>query len=307
MKILLFGAGGQVGTALQKTLTSLGSVTTVKRDQADFAKPELVKTFLSQHQADVIINAAAYTAVDKAESEPELASKINTESVRILAEAARAKNALLIHYSTDYVFDGQKSGPYTEDDPTNPLSVYGRTKRDGEKEILDVNPHAVILRTSWVYSDTGKNFLKTILRLAAEKEELKVVSDQIGVPTSAEFLAEKTGEILQQHTQTPLSGTELYHLVPQGKTHWAEFAVFILEYAKTLGWDFCLTAEAIKPIKTSAYPTPATRPLNSCLSTKKFERDFQVTLPAWQLHAKHVLDKLLKPEFKDQPHDQKAA
>lgn len=298
MKIVLFGGTGQVGQALQETLPQ-ENLTVVTRDHLDFARPESIEAFLKPKSVDVIINAAAYTQVDKAESEESLAQKVNADAVAVLAKMAKEKNALLIHYSTDYVFDGTKNEPYCETDHTNPLSVYGRTKLAGEQTIQDMNPDAVILRTSWVYSDIGKNFLKTILTLADTKEALNVVADQWGVPTSAAFLAEMTIHILTTHQKNPIIGTHLYHLVPKGRTNWAAFAFFILEYAQELGWDFPLQPDAIHPIPTEDYPTPAKRPKNSCLDTQKFQQDFNLTLPDWEIHAKRVIDRLLKFNFAD--------
>ncbi len=283
MKILLTGATGQVGWELARTLMPVGEVVAVDRSQADLADLKALRAIIQQHQPDVIVNPAAYTAVDKAETERDLAFLINAEAPGVLAEEAKKIGALLVHYSTDYVFDGTKNALYTEEDSTNPINVYGQSKLAGEQTIQSVAGDYLILRTSWVYANRGNNFLKTILRLAAEREELKIVADQIGSPTWARLIAETTAHILRQTLLERQGGSfnsNVYHLTSSGDTSWHGFAQKIVEIIREQG-KMALKNKAIHPIPTTDYPLPAKRPANSRLSTNRLEHQFGLTLPSW--------------------------
>jgi dTDP-4-dehydrorhamnose reductase len=273
-KILLTGGTGQVGYELQTTLKSLGNVWAPGRQEFDLSDPESLRAKIQAYRPDLIVNPAAYTAVDQAESEPELASIINAEAPRVIAEEAHKLGIPLIHYSTDYVFDGTKTEPYTEEDEPNPLNVYGKTKLEGERAIQLAHDQYLILRTSWVYSPTrGKNFYRIMLRLFQEKEEIRVVDDQIGAPTSAQFLAEKTAEILSQ-LKTKEEGENrwaLYHLTESEVMSWHSFASKILIKQ---GPTNTFKIKTVLPIPASKYPAPATRPMNSVLSTRKITEVF---------------------------------
>lgn len=290
-RILITGATGQVGWQLQRTLAPLGQVIAWTRSQVNFADPEQTASAVRQLAPAVVVNAAAYTAVDKAESEPELANTVNAVTPGRIAEELARSRGLLIHYSTDYVFDGSKTGPYLEDDSTGPLSVYGRTKLAGEQNITASGCRHVILRTSWVYDIRGKNFLRTVLRLAREKTELRMVSDQHGAPTWARAIAEATSHVLAQCLELGSnSPSGIYHLSAAGKTSWAGFAQQILEDYESLAewpadtgeWGSPLLANRVVPIATADYPTPARRPANSLLSNEKLAKEFGLTLPDWQ-------------------------
>jgi dTDP-4-dehydrorhamnose reductase len=292
MKIVLFGKGGQLGWELQRSLAALGELTALDFDStdfhADFSRPaELAETVRSL-RPDVIVNAAAHTAVDKAESEPELAARLNAEAPRVLAAEAAALGAWLLHYSTDYVFDGSGSAPRSEAASTGPLSVYGRTKLDGENHIRASGCRHLILRTSWVYAARGGNFARTMLRLAAEREALAVIDDQIGAPTGADLLADITAHALRSAWQQPqLGGT--YHAVAAGETSWHGYASFVIEWARRQGLPVKVAAHAIEAVPTSAYPTPARRPLNSRLATDKLCQAFHFSLPHWQVGVERLL------------------
>lgn len=284
-KILVTGKNGQVGWELQRTLASLGDVVAVTREQMDLADPDSIRRIIREARPDIIVNAAAYTAVDKAESEPDLAMAINGVAPGIMAEEAKRLKATIIHYSTDYVFDGAKESPYAEDDAPNPLNVYGRTKLAGERAIQAVGAPHLILRTSWVYAARGRNFLLTILRLAREKSELKIVDDQIGAPTWCRLLAEMTSQIMAQHSSPLCRGavpiadvSGIYHAVPAGSTSWHGFAAKILENVSIRPGQ---TPPVLVPIPTSGYPTPAMRPRNSRMSNEKLARTFGLTIPSW--------------------------
>ncbi len=293
MNILLLGCGGQVGWELQRSLAPLGAVTACDFDtpgdlKADFSQPESLRALVSRVQPALIVNAAAHTAVDKAESEPDLARAINATAPGVLAEEAARRGALLVHYSTDYVFDGSGSQPRAEDAPTGPLSVYGRTKLAGEELIRASGCHHLIFRTSWVYAARGGNFAKTMLRLAAERELLNVIDDQIGAPTGAELLADVTAHTaLRTLAQPTLAGT--YHCAAGGQTSWHGYAQFVIEHARAAGMALKVAPDAIKPIPTSAYPTPAARPLNSRLATHKLQQAFGLSLPEWQTGVRRML------------------
>ncbi|MBA3596108.1 MAG: dTDP-4-dehydrorhamnose reductase [Methylibium sp.] len=285
MKILLLGKNGQVGWELQRSLALLGELTALDFDStelsADFSRPESLAATVHAVRPDVIVNAAAHTAVDKAESEPELARTINAAAPAVLAREAAALGAWLVHYSTDYVFDGSGAAPRAEDAPTGPLSVYGRTKLEGEEAIRASGCRHMILRTSWVYAARGGNFAKTMLRLAAERDRLTVIDDQIGAPTGADLLADITAHALRTLQQRPeLAGT--YHAVAGGETSWHGYARFVIEWARAHGRAVKVTPQAIEPVATSAFPTPAKRPHNSRLATDKLQATFGLHLPAWQ-------------------------
>lgn len=296
MKILLFGKGGQVGWELQRSLVPLGNVVALDHDNADglcgdFTNlPGLAET-VRRVAPDVIVNAAAYTAVDNAESEPDLARAINALAPGVLADEASRLGAWLVHYSTDYVFDGSGDQPRNESAPTCPLSVYGQTKLEGEHAVARCAKH-LIFRTSWVYAARGANFAKTMLRLAAERDQLRVINDQIGAPTGAELLADVTAHTLRSaHAKPDLAG--LYHLVAGGETDWHAYARFVIDYARAAGQTLRVKPECIEPIPTSAYPTPARRPLNSRLDTRKLQTAFGLHLPHWQAGVERMLAELL--------------
>ena len=296
MKILLLGCNGQVGWELQRSLQPLGDVIALdfqSRDYAvDFSKPESLVATLAAVQPDIIVNSAAHTAVDKAESEPALAQAINADAVGVLARGAAATGAWLVHYSTDYVFDGSGDQPRNEDAPTGPLSVYGRTKLEGEARIRASGCRHLILRTSWVYAARGGNFARTMLRLAATRAELDVIDDQIGAPTGADLLADLTTLMLRSARAEPgLAGT--YHAVAAGATSWHGYAQLVIETARARGLALTLPAHALRPIPTSAYPTPAPRPLNSRLDTSRLRQRFDVHLPDWESGVRRMLDEIL--------------
>jgi dTDP-4-dehydrorhamnose reductase len=296
MKILLLGRDGQVGWELQRALAPLGELIAVDRDTqpqaCDFSQPESLVALLDAVQPSLIINAAAHTAVDKAESEPALVRAINAEAPAVLAREAARRGAWLVHYSTDYVFDGSGSHARTEDAPTGPLSVYGRTKLEAEQAIAASGCKHLIFRTSWVYAARGGNFAKTMLKLAKEREQLTVIDDQLGAPTGAELLADVTAHALRTGLQRPeVSG--LYHLVAGGETSWCGYARHVVAWAQAHGHALKAGPEQILPIPTSSYPTPAQRPLNSRLDTRKLQSTFGLTLPAWQAGVDRMLAEYL--------------
>lgn len=293
MKILLFGKNGQVGWELQRALAPLGSVIALDRHSRDYCGDlhDLagITATINAIEPDVIVNAAAYTAVDKAEAEPELADCINHQAVDVMAQAAKRIDALLVHYSTDYVFDGSGHMPWVEADAPAPLSVYGQTKWAGEQAIINSGCAHLIFRTSWVYAARGNNFAKTMLRLAAEREQLNVISDQIGTPTGADLIADISAHAIRATQQTPrLAG--VYHLAARGETTWHGYAEFVITTARARGQ--VLKVHAINPIPTSQYPTPATRPLNSRLNTQKLRSQIGLALPQWQDGVARMLDEI---------------
>lgn len=288
MNILLLGKGGQVGWELQRALAPLGTVIAHDLDTADFSQPEQVAALVAAVRPDVIVNAAAHTAVDKAEGEPELARLINATTPGAIAREAAKLGALLVHYSTDYVFDGSGSAPRDEAAPTAPLSVYGSTKLEGEQLIQASGCPHLILRTSWVFGARGGNFAKTMLKLAAEREALKVINDQVGAPTGADLLADVTAHAIRGIQARPeLSG--LYHMVAGGQTTWYDYARFVIEWARAKGVAIKVEPGAISPVPTTEYPTPARRPLNSRLNTTKLQQAFNLTLPDWQSGVERML------------------
>lgn len=285
MKILINGRQGQVSHELQRQLGAVGELIVLGRDQLDLAQPDQIRRQVQTLRPDLIINAAAHTAVDLAESEPQSAFAINAVAPGILAEEALALDIPLIHYSTDYVFDGRKAAPYNEDDAPNPLGVYGQSKLAGERAISDVQGKHLILRTSWVYSTHGRNFLLTMQRLLQEKPELRVVADQVGAPTWAGTIAKSTLALIE-HWQTNKTATwGTYHLTAQGETSWFGFAQAIGEALQQRGKP-CAN---LSPISSSDYPTPAARPLNSRLDCTRLLRDWGVSQPDWQAALRECL------------------
>lgn len=273
MRILLTGKNGQVGWELERTLATLGDVVAFDRQGLDLSNPNSIRRAIREIQPQLIVNPAAYTAVDRAESEPELAMAINGTAPGIMAEEAKTLRAAIVHYSTDYVFDGGNATPYTEDDAPRPLNVYGKTKLAGEQAVRATGVPHLIFRTSWVYGARGKNFLLTVQRLAREREELKIVDDQVGAPTWSRMIAEATAQILAQRGTGLSDVSGVYNLTAAGQTSWCGFAAAIV--ANTQG------RPKVTPIPTSAYPLPAPRPLYSLLSGDKLRETFGLGLPAW--------------------------
>ncbi|BAN36709.1 dTDP-4-dehydrorhamnose reductase [Sulfuricella denitrificans skB26] len=286
-KILLVGKNGQVGWELQRTLATLGDVVAIDRQGMDLANPDSIRNTIRAIQPNLIVNAAAYTAVDKAESEPELAMAINGVAPGIMAEEAKQLGATMVHYSTDYVFDGTKTSPYTEEDIPNPLSVYGKTKLAGEHAVQAAGIPYLIFRTSWVYGLRGRNFLLTILRLAKERDELRIVDDQIGAPTWSRMIAEATGQVLGQGFQPFVMRSGIYNLTAAGQTSWHGFTRVILENVSGL----IQPLPHLIPLATSEYPLPAPRPPYSTLSSIKLNQIFGVALPDWDASLTLCMDK----------------
>ncbi|HRI37694.1 MAG TPA: dTDP-4-dehydrorhamnose reductase [Nitrospira sp.] len=295
MRILLTGKHGQVGFELQRALAPLGEIHAVDYAECDLADASAISALVRSVRPDLIVNPAAYTAVDKAESEPGLAHAINAVAPRIMGEEAARLGAWVVHYSTDYVFDGTKGGAYTEEDSTNPQSVYGWTKRDGEIALRESGAQYLIFRTSWVVGAHGNNFAKTILRLALDREQLNVVADQYGAPTSAALLANVTAQLVRQRQREGADRFSygLYHLVAGGATTWCEYARFVVSEALDAGKPLKLVPEAIRGICSSEYPTAAKRPANSRLDTGELRRTFGFELPDWQNGVGHVLQQIL--------------
>ncbi|WP_047933341.1 dTDP-4-dehydrorhamnose reductase [Pseudomonas putida] len=299
MKILLLGKNGQVGWELQRSLAPLGHVIALDRQgyldlSGDLTDLNAIAATVQALKPDIIVNAAAYTAVDRAENEAALAARINAEAPGVLARQAAAIGAWLIHYSTDYVFNGSGSSPWLEDAPTNPLSVYGRTKRDGEAAITASGARAVVLRTSWVYAARGQNFAKTMLRLAKERDALNVVADQFGAPTGAELIADVTAHIIRQifshEDASQLAG--IYHLAAAGETSWHSYAQFVLQHASGHGCSLKVTPDQVGAIRTEDYPVSASRPRNSRLNLAKLEKAFNLKMPPWQQGVQRMLDEI---------------
>ncbi|MDP1683944.1 dTDP-4-dehydrorhamnose reductase [Hydrogenophaga sp.] len=299
MKVLLLGKNGQVGWELQRSLAPLGELVSLDRHStlADGGCGDLndlggLRETVARLRPDVIVNAAAHTAVDKAESEPAVARALNAAAPGVLAEAAHAVGALLVHYSTDYVFDGSGTAPWSEDAITGPLSVYGQTKLEGERLIAAAGSRHLIFRTSWVYAARGGNFAKTMLRLAQERDRLTVIDDQFGAPTGAELLADVTAHAIRQTLRNDADcGT--YHLAAAGETTWNGYARFVLETARALKPDLATKAQEVAPVPTSAFPTAARRPLNSRLDTKRLRHTFGLTMPDWQRGVQRMLAEIL--------------
>lgn len=295
MNILLTGANGQVGFELRRALAVLGPVTCIDVEDCDLRDAAAIRRTVQQSKPDVIVNPAAYTAVDKAETERSIAEAINAQAPRVLAEEADRIGALLVHFSTDYVFDGEKSGSYGEADAPNPQSVYGLTKLAGDRNVMENCSKHLVLRTSWVVGAHGGNFAKTMLRLAAERELLNVVADQTGAPTSAALLADLTAHLVRQWSGSPASFPYgLYHATNTGATNWHAYASHVIERARAAGRPLRVAAHGIKAISTSDFPTAATRPRNSLLDTSKLRNTFGLALPQWQESLDHILDQIFE-------------
>ena len=296
MNILLLGKGGQVGWELQRSLSVLGQVTALDFDSTehcgDFSNPAGLADTVRALRPDIIVNAAAHTAVDKAEAEPDLARTLNATAPGVLAQEAARLGAWLVHYSTDYVFDGTGTRPWVETDAPAPLSVYGRTKWEGEQLIAQSGAKHLILRTSWVYAARGGNFAKTMLRLAQERERLTVIDDQWGAPTGADLLADVTAHAIRHLQQCP-QDAGLYHCVAAGETNWHLYAKYVLAQAQKAQAAIELKATEVAPVPTSAFPTPARRPHNSRLNTQKLQATFGLTLPHWQQGVARMLQEAL--------------
>ncbi|MBG6074689.1 dTDP-4-dehydrorhamnose reductase [Polaromonas sp. CG_9.11] len=296
MKILLFGKNGQLGWELQRSLAPLGDLIALDRHSQDLCGdlgnlPGLADTVRAL-RPDVIVNAAAHTAVDRAESEPELARTLNALAPGVLAQEAGKLGAWLVHYSTDYVFDGSGSRPWVETDMPAPLGVYGRTKREGEQRVAEHCRRHLMFRTSWVYAARGGNFAKTMLRLAQERERLTVIDDQFGAPTGAELIADVTAHTIRQVLNRP-QDAGLYHLAAQGETTWNRYAKHAIEQAQHTQTAMKIVANEVAAVPTSAFPTPAQRPLNSRLDCNRLQTVFGLTLPAWQQGVDRMLAEIL--------------
>jgi dTDP-4-dehydrorhamnose reductase len=296
MKILLFGKNGQVGWELQRSLAPLGEVIALDRNSTelcgDLTDLQGIAETIRRVAPDVIVNAAAHTAVDKAESEAELARTINALAPGVMAKEAAIANSWLVHYSTDYVFDGNGDQPWLETDAVAPLNVYGATKLEGEQHIQQSGCKHLIFRTSWVYGTRGGNFAKTMLRLAQERDQLKVINDQIGAPTGADLLADITAHAIRVAQQrAEVSG--MYHLVAGGVTSWHGYASFVIDFARSAGIDLKVGPDAVQPVPTSAFPTPAKRPHNSRMDTLKLQHTFELNLPLWQTGVARMLSEIL--------------
>jgi dTDP-4-dehydrorhamnose reductase len=293
MKILLTGSHGQVGFELNKKLSALGEVIATDREELNLEDAQAIRSFIDQTRPDIIINPAAYTAVDKAESEPEIAHLINAVAPEVLADKARELDIPLIHFSTDYVFDGLKKEAYVETDLTNPQSVYGKTKCEGEEKIRTHTKH-IILRTSWVFGSHGNNFLKTILRLITDKESLNIVGDQWGSPASSYMLADVTFKIVDAILKNKnFNDYGTYHVTNDGETNWQQYASLISSEAMKLNIKVTCAPDKIHPILSSEYPTAAKRPLNSRLNTDKLKKTFMLELPHWESEVKRVLKEII--------------
>jgi dTDP-4-dehydrorhamnose reductase len=296
VKILLFGSRGQVGWELQRALSLFGNVVVADRGKADFEHPDELATIVDSEGPNIIVNAAAYTAVDRAETEAERASAINAIAVERLARAAKKKGALLIHYSTDYVYDGSGSHPYSESQPIKPMSVYGRTKSEGDEAVLMSGCDHLIFRTSWVHSSRGNNFVRKILSLAADNAELTIVADQFGAPTSAEMIADVTALAIARRTAGLALQSGLYHLTSSGATSWYEFARFIVGEARLQGCNLKARAETIKPISSAEFQVAASRPHNSLMETSKLSAALNIVFPHWTYHARRTILEILEKE-----------
>ena len=310
MIILLFGAHGQVGSELQRSLALLGRIKACDQEEVPFQDVDGLRALIREVGPGLIVNAAAYTAVDRAEAEPELAYRVNTQAVAVLADEARRLDVGLVHYSTDYVFDGASTLPYLENAPKRPLNIYGKSKLEGEKAIIESGCKHLLFRTSWIYSEHGTNFAKTMIRLAREREELAVVDDQVGAPTSSGLIADVTASVLKRidNGGTTLPGVEeskvgffswdeitgTYHLAAKGRTSWHGFAVYLLAELKRQGVSLRVDPESVKPISTEEYPVLAKRPASSCLNTDKLVGRFGIELPDWQTGIQRLVERLIE-------------
>jgi dTDP-4-dehydrorhamnose reductase len=291
----VIGASGQVGGALTASLAQLGIVLSLDRTACDLARPDTLRAVVLEAAPDVVVNAAAYTAVDKAEDKEAIAERVNAVAPGVIAAASAEIGASAVHFSTDYVFDGRKAGSYIESDVPNPVSVYGRTKHDGERAVADANRRHLIFRTSWVFAERGSNFLRTILRLATERDKLSVVGDQVGAPTSAGLIATVTASVIAAMVDAgpddPRWGT--YHLAAAGVTNWHAYAKHIVAGASVRGLPLALKPETVVSIPTAAYPVKATRPANSRLDTTKLRSTFSIELPDWTEGVDETLNQLI--------------
>ena len=295
MKILLTGRNGQLGFELQRALAPLGELIAIDSGECDLADAQAIRQLVRQMAPDLIVNPAAFTAVDTAEDQRDLVMAVNATAPEVLGQEAQALGIPVFHYSTDYVFDGRKTSPYTEKDPTSPLSVYGQSKQLGETRLQAATQRHLIMRTSWVFGTHGQNFAKTMLRLAQERDELRVVSDQIGAPTPASLLADLTAHLVRQIQTAGPAGFPfgLYHVSAGGETNWFDYAKHVLEQATIRGYALKVAPDQVTPISTDAYPTRARRPGNSRLDTSKFRRTFGLRLPSWQQGLNHTLQHIL--------------
>lgn len=294
MKILLTGKNGQVGFELQRALAPLGQVFAVDSSDCNLADASALRSLIREVQPALIVNPAAYTAVDKAEQEPDIAQAVNAIAPGVIGEEAQRLGASVVHYSTDYVFDGTKAGAYQEQDPTAPLGAYARSKLDGERALQSATSRHLILRTSWVVGAHGNNFARTMLRLAAERPELRVVNDQWGAPTSAALIADLTAHLMARLKADPASFPfGLYHLAAAGETNWCEYARHVIAQAQAAGKPLKARPEDVHPIPSEAYPTLARRPHNSRLDTRLFRDTFGLDLPHWRLGLNHILQQIL--------------
>ena len=295
MRLLLTGKNGQLGFELQRALAPLGVVAALDRSSCNLESEESIRASVRQFRPDWIINAAAYTAVDRAETDPARAESVNSIALAIIGDEANRLGAAVVHYSTDYVFDGKTDGYYREGDPTGPQGVYGKTKLAGEQALAASGAQHLIFRTSWVFGGHGANFAKTMLRLASERDELSVVADQHGAPTPAALIADVTAHVIRQagknSSMKDIQG--VYHLVSSGETSWYDYACYVLECARRSGVSLRVAPDAVRPIKTADYPTPAKRPANSKLDTAKLRETFDLTLPNWETGVDHVLQQIL--------------
>ena len=296
MKILLLGADGQVGWELRRALLPLGHVIACGRAQADLAHVDAARAAVREHAPDVIVNAAAYTAVDRAEEESDLARRVNSDAVAMLAEEAQRSDAWMVHYSTDYVYDGTKSSPYVETDATNPVNAYGASKLQGDAAIGAAGCRHIIFRTCWVYAVRGHNFPKTMLRLAQTRDDLRVVSDQASAPTSAELIADVTAHALAQALKAPAGAPAgeggIYHLAAAGETSWYGFACRVLELAAMRGFDLKVRGAQVAPVASADYPSAAKRIANSRLATDKLRSTFGLSLPTWEVLIERFMAEL---------------
>jgi len=305
MKLLLFGANGQVGWELQRSLSPLGQLIATDRNSrgglcGDLSNRDGIAETIRAIQPDVIINAAAHTAVDLAEKERDLAFLINADAVEVMASEAKRARSWLVHFSTDYVFDGSGSRAWREDDRPSPINVYGASKLEGENRITSSGCNHLIFRTSWVHAARGRNFIKTILRLAQEKDSLRIIHDQIGAPTSAELIADTTAlavhQLLRLRASEENLSSGIYHLTASGETSWFEYARLIVEFATELGLRLRVSPSSIEPIPSAAYATPARRPLNSRLNTEHIQKTFGIQLPLWQSGVRRTLAELIQDQ-----------
>ncbi|SOY88865.1 dTDP-4-dehydrorhamnose reductase [Cupriavidus taiwanensis] len=292
---LITGSNGQVGFELRRSLAPLGKVVALDRSSCDLSQPDDIRRAVREHQPDVIVNPAAYTAVDRAESEPELAYAINGTAVGVLAEEAKALGSLLVHYSTDYVFDGTKAGAYVETDSVNPQSVYGKSKLAGEQAITAAGAAHLVFRTCWVAGAHGSNFAKTMLKLGRERDSLRVIADQFGAPTTAALIADVTAQVVARHwlsSDRTSFASGIYHLAAAGETTWHAYASEVLCYAAAKGIELKVDPARIEAIPATAYPLPAPRPANSRLDTSKLRQTFGIHLPDWQQGLHYLLDQI---------------